>query len=118
MSERPDLFRRLQEYAERTQLAIGGQLGFGVHGIVYKVQRQYQTGEWAIKVHEREADYCRERDVYLRLETLGVSEIRGCNVPELVDFDDKLLLIEMTVVPRPFILDFAGAYLGIQSRCG
>jgi hypothetical protein len=37
--------------------------------------------------------------------------IRGCNVPALIDFDDELWVIEMTVVGRPFVLDFAGAYL-------
>jgi len=29
----------------------------------------------------------------------------------LVAFDDALWVIEMTIVDRPFVLDFAGAYL-------
>jgi hypothetical protein len=29
----------------------------------------------------------------------------------LVGFDDELRVIEMTIVARPFVLDFAGAYL-------
>jgi hypothetical protein len=32
-------------------------------------------------------------------------------VPQLIAFDDELLVIEMTVVQPPFMLDFAGAYL-------
>jgi len=32
-------------------------------------------------------------------------------VPQLLGFDDELWVIEMTVVARPFVLDFAGAYL-------
>jgi hypothetical protein len=32
-------------------------------------------------------------------------------VPQLIRYDDALLAIEMTVVTRPFVLDFAGAFL-------
>ena len=38
-------------------------------------------------------------------------EILGFNVPKLIRSDDELLVIEMTIVSRPFVLDFAGAYL-------
>lgn len=31
--------------------------------------------------------------------------------PKLVRFEDDLLVIEMTIVTRPFVLDFASAYL-------
>ena len=33
-------------------------------------------------------------------------------MPQLISFDDELLVIEMTVVEPPFIPDFAGAYIG------
>jgi len=29
-------------------------------------------------------------------------------------FDDELRVIEMTIVARPFVLDFAGAYLDVR----
>ena len=32
-------------------------------------------------------------------------------MPQLLRFDDELHVLEMTIVKRPFILDFAGAYL-------
>jgi hypothetical protein len=32
-------------------------------------------------------------------------------VPELIEADDLTLVIQMTTVKRPFVLDFAGAYL-------
>jgi hypothetical protein len=32
-------------------------------------------------------------------------------IPELLKYSDQLLIVEMTIVSRPFILDFAGAYL-------
>ena len=56
-------------------------------------------------------DYRRERDAYLRLQEHEVKSIRGCAVPELLRYDDVLWVLEMTVVTRPFVLDFAGAYL-------
>ncbi len=108
---RPELVRRAKEYSDRKGVLLGEQLGFGVHGIVFTIKNQTETGRNAIKVHEREADYCRERDVYLRLAEHGVKEVCGCAVPELIECDDDLWIIEMTVVQRPFILDFAGAFL-------
>ncbi len=53
----------------------------------------------------------RERDAYLRLKEAGVTEVLGFNVPQLIRSDNELLTIEMTIVSRPFLLDFAGAYL-------
>ena len=39
--------------------------------------------------------------------------MRGFHVPQLLQWDDDLLALEMTVVTPPFALDFAGAYLDI-----
>ena len=65
----------------------------------------------ALKVHKQEPDYGRERDAYSRLKERGITTISGCNVPELIAYDDELCVIAMTVVSRPFVLDFGGAYL-------
>jgi hypothetical protein len=45
------------------------------------------------------------------LKERGVEKICDCAVPELIGYDDELLIIEMTVVTTPYVLDFAGAYL-------
>jgi hypothetical protein len=108
---RTDLLRRVEEYAHRNNLAVGEQLGYGVHGIVFAAKYQTKGGQVAVKAHERDKEYRRERDIYLRLQEHAVTEIRGCYVPEMVAFDDELWVIAMTVVDRPFVLDFAGAYL-------
>jgi hypothetical protein len=68
-------------------------------------------GTSQIKVHRAREAYERERDVYLRLKEAGVEEILGFAVPKLIRSDDELLVIEMTIVTCPFVLDFAGAYL-------
>jgi hypothetical protein len=110
-----ELESRVRQYAEPRRLALGEQLGFGIHGIVITGESQPEKGtppvRSAIKVHRREPEYVRERDLYLRLRKLGVTTIRNCDVPQLVGFDDDLWVIEMTVVKPPFLLDFAGAYL-------
>jgi hypothetical protein len=109
--DRDDLIRRVRQYAGRKGLVLCELLGAGVHGSVFAAEYQCQRGDCAIKGYAREYAYQCERDVYLRLRQRDVSLIRGCHVPELIDFDDELLCLEMTVVTRPFVLDFAGAYL-------
>lgn len=57
------------------------------------------------------AHYARERDIYLRLFQLSVTVVCGFHVPQLVDFDNQLRVLEIGIVQPPFALDFAGAYL-------
>jgi hypothetical protein len=108
---RADLVRRAEEYARRRGLLLGPPLGSGVHGSVFSAANQSESGRSAIKVHERCPDYVRERDVYLRLKDRGISRVRDCAVPQLIGHHDDLLAIEMTIVTRPYVLDFAGAFL-------
>lgn len=53
----------------------------------------------------------REKQAYERLKFHGISDVLGFNVPQLRAFDDNLRVIQMTIVARPFVLDFAAAYL-------
>ena len=94
-------------YAEQQQIEIGRKLGFGWDGTVFATSRQS-----AIKMFKHERLYQRERDVYLRLHERRVVRVFGFDVPQLIDFDDDLWIVEMTIVSPPFVLDFAGAYLG------
>lgn len=49
--------------------------------------------------------------MYRVLANEGVDSILGFDVPRMLNADDELLIIEMTIASPPFILDFAGAYL-------
>ena len=115
MSVKEELLRRANQYAAARGLRLGDQLGFGVHGTVFLAESQSKSdavpAESALKVHERQADYTRERDVYLRLRENEVRTIRNYSVPQLLAHDDALLILEMTIVTRPYVLDFAGAFL-------
>jgi hypothetical protein len=97
---------RATEYAVQRGCAVEQQLGYGCDGIVLSTSRPS-----AIKAFRYERLYQRERDVYLRLQQRGILDVRGFAVPQLVDHDEKLWCVEMTIVRPPFVLDFAGAYL-------
>ncbi|MCI0536982.1 MAG: hypothetical protein L0Z50_17340 [Verrucomicrobiales bacterium] len=49
--------------------------------------------------------------MYQRLRELNAITVLRFNVPQLIGFDDELRVLEMTIVKRPFVLDFAAAYL-------
>lgn len=98
-------------YATHHELELAETLGSGKDGIVLVAKRKAQPARVAIKMHRWSGAYEREKKVYERLELAVVSAIRGFNVPQLLGFDDQALVLEMTVVERPFVLDFAGAYL-------
>jgi hypothetical protein len=109
MEER--LLQNARAYASQFRLQLAERLGFGVHGIVLVTENNAQAGKTAIKVHRAREAFRRERGVYERLHEAGIIEILGFNVPQMIRSDNRLLVIEMTVVERPFLLDFAGAYL-------
>src|SRR5690606_32413612 len=97
---------RAQDYAAGRDTRPLRQLGAGYDGVVYESNRL--TAMKALRYPEL---FHRERDVYLRLYDRGVDEVCGCRVPRLVDYSDRLSVVEMEIVQPPFVLDFAGAYL-------
>jgi len=110
MSREPNAIAR--RYASRNRLAVElPGLGGGIHGQVFFVRGDAAPGGTAIKVFCHEEFFRRELLVYERLRQAGVREVRGLAVPQLIRADDELLVLEMTVVERPYLLDFAGAYL-------
>ena len=96
------------EYAKRQgfTLDLTRKLGFGTDGIVWRSNRNT-----AIKAFERPATYRTEKRCYQRLQERRVTEILGFAVPQLEGFDDELLIVEMTIVFPPFLLDFGKAYI-------
>ena len=51
--------------------------------------------------------YAAERDVYPRLAENNVWEVLGHAIPLMIAWSNKLLVIEMTIVSPPYLLDFA-----------
>jgi hypothetical protein len=100
-------------YAERNQLRIGKRLGFGIHGSVFKATRR-DGSDVAIKYHLEAEPFYREFEIYARLDELQVKTVSGFFVPQLLAVDEDLRILEMTIVTRPFVLDFGGAYLDVK----
>lgn len=98
--------QRMQQYAADRGRVVLASLGAGYDGQVFST-----SAATAIKVFSFEKLYRRERDVYLRLLEHDLFEVCGCRIPQLVDIDDTLAIIEMDIVKPPYVLEFAGAYL-------
>lgn len=105
------LAEKIIRYTEARQLRIRRKLGSGNQGWVYAALHPWAVNEIAVKFHKESDPYFREKHVYERLGLRGVSEMEGFNVPELVQADDTWLVLHLTIVPKPYVLDFAGAYL-------
>jgi hypothetical protein len=110
------LNHRLQVYAQRWQLKLAEQLGSGMHGIIFSALSKREMGKTAVKAHKEQDPYRREVAAYLRLQDAGVRQLQGFRIPNLVRYDDELMVLEMTTVTRPFVLDFAGAYLDYKPQ--
>jgi hypothetical protein len=106
-----DIIEIAEAYVVRRDCRMVGRLGSGIHGIVFAIEGNAHPGLAALKIHNAEEPYLREKQVYGRLKEAGIIEILAFRVPQLIAFDDELLALEMTVVKAPFVLDFAGAYL-------
>jgi len=103
--------KNIEAYAARHGLILSTRLGFGIHGTVHVAEDNHKKRKSAVKVFNSAEFYDRELAVYERLRDAAVSEVIGFHVPQLIGTDDELFVIEMTIVTRPFVLDFAGAYL-------
>lgn len=90
---------------------FGRLLGSGNDGYVWPI-----SNSSAIKVFDREEKFNRELTCYQALQREGISKIRNFNVPQLLDFDASLYVVEMTIVSPPFLLDFGKAYYGKPQR--
>ena len=107
MSEVADIGERVAAYCRRRQLERLGPLGSGMHGNVFRAGSSAAAGEVALKVHLRRGPFDLELETYLRLQDENITQVLGFNVPQLLDYDAELLVLEMTVVQQPFVLDFA-----------
>lgn len=94
---------RAEQYTSTRALRLTERIGTGNDGWVWMTSRRT-----ALKINRQAARYHRELFAYRALK--GVQRVAGHRVPKLIDSDDTLLAIEMTVVEPPFVLDFASAY--------
>ncbi len=106
MSESDALKTSALQYSKQQSITIEKTLAYGNDGKVWSTTRNS-----AIKALYRQAGYKREIAAYRRLDQVGVTNLEGFSLPQLIGFDDSLLVIEMTIVFPPCILDFAKSYV-------
>ncbi|TWU58701.1 hypothetical protein Poly51_14810 [Rubripirellula tenax] len=104
-----DSRKRATEYcrALNRETDFDSLLGTGQEGYVWRT-----NDNSAIKVFDRVVNFDRELACYQILSTHQISDIDGFAVPEMLQFDSDLRVIEMSIVAAPYILDFGKCYVG------
>jgi hypothetical protein len=104
----PEVVARRRAYVDAHSIDTDVLLGWGLDGVVWRTNR-----DSALKIHRSQSRYRRERDVYLRLQLHSLHRLAGFHIPVLVDYDDSCLALELQIVDRSFVLDFAEASLDV-----
>jgi hypothetical protein len=99
---------RIIAYELLTSQSLVGYLGPGPGQDGFVMESSALT---AVKFFDREERFNREAEVYSLLQDKDIRIIAGHNIPRLINVVPSLKILEMTIVQRPFILDFAGAKL-------
>jgi hypothetical protein len=97
-----------------TQVARAAQQRLLICWVLETTERYALEGQRAIKVFWRDDTFERELAAYLRLRERKVFTVKDFNVPQLIDFDEELMVIEMQIVTPPFLLDFGKAYVDFR----
>ena len=108
MTDNSLLLSRAEEYAHCRGIQLIGKdlLGYGSDGSVWNSSRRT-----AVKAIYHQKNFRHELECYRRLKVAGVRQIGIFAVPFLEDFDEELLVIEISVVQPPYLLDFGKVYL-------
>jgi hypothetical protein len=103
-----EMARRAKTYVQSRKLSLDCQypLGAGIDGCVWRTSRPS-----AIKLCERDQSFRDEVESYRRLQDQNVRRIQEFAVPRLIDWDEPLMAIEISIVSPPFLLDFGKVYL-------
>ncbi|NBC10956.1 MAG: hypothetical protein GVY24_04370 [Planctomycetes bacterium] len=101
MVEHPNEARRRALAYLQGERQIVGDLGSGTDGWVFSLE-PYSV----IKVHATEHRFQNELRAYLRLREDGVTAIGAFSVPDLRAFDAERLILEISFVTPPYLIDF------------
>ena len=106
--DQKELVRNAIDYCKISGIEIfeNTTLGHGTDGSVWET-----SNRTALKAFYREQGYRNEVECYHRLKLNGIITINGFSVPHLEGKNDQLMVIEMTYVQPPYLLDFGKVYL-------
>jgi len=106
MPKHPDEARRRAEAYLDGRRDIIDDLGSGTDGWVFSLE-PYSV----LKVYADPLKYKNELRVYLRLQAKNVDFFHGVNIPRLRHYHHDLLVIEISFVRPPYLIDFGKSYL-------
>lgn len=98
-------------------MALITLLGSGTDGSVWLAIGRVTIGETtvteasAVKAFYRLNNFGRELGSYERLAEFQVENIRGLRVPRLMGHDEVLMVVQLSIIEPPRLLDFGKAYL-------
>ena len=100
-----EIEERVAQFLADRNLAKDACLGARTQGTVWILTGQLVSQRIAVRFHQRQPAYQGERDAYRRLRDLGIQEVGSHMVPQLIEADDHLLDLAMTIVSPSFFLD-------------
>ena len=89
-----------------SKLITNPALGHGTDGSVWRT-----NSETAVKAFYHAKNFADELECYRRLEMENVTEILSLAVPALEGSSEEFLVIEMSIVQKPYLLDFGKVYI-------
>ena len=100
-----EIVQRRDAYCEVNSTTIGtGPAGIGLEAIVWPTER-----DSVIKVHRLFTTFDAEVLVYRRLAETNTHRLKGFTLPRMLHYDEDLLIVELSFVRPPYILDFGAA---------
>lgn len=106
-----EIVDRRDTYCETHEVVLESEQprGWGVDGYVWQT-----TDDTILKVHYNPREFAQELAIYDRLTEKQIDRLQGFDIPLLLNSDTNLLVLEMSYVRPPFVLDFAAAELDEQ----
>jgi hypothetical protein len=102
--------KRAQIFADSNGISLHREepFGYGMDGTIWRTSRHS-----VIKTFEKDRNFEDELECYRRFEAAEIDSISGFAVPELLEVDSELKVVEISIVRPPFLLDFGKVYLDI-----
>lgn len=102
------LLSRAEVYAIRNNITLltDVALGRGIDGAVWRTKRPS-----AVKAFWALLNYHNELECYRRLQRDNIRILGKFAIPALLGSSDELMVIEMSIVRPPYLLDFGKVYL-------
>ncbi|MEZ6128610.1 MAG: hypothetical protein R3C59_07995 [Planctomycetaceae bacterium] len=100
-----DLLYRRDLYCTRDDKTVASEKpGIGLEAVVWPAAKQN-----ILKVHRLPNTFKNERQVYQRLDATNTQRLKGFSIPQRLHYDAEPLVVELSFVFPPYILDFGAA---------